>query len=373
MHVHVHVCTFRYGDQGSFYTDGANRSSIAESDDAMLFTSFFVAYGICVIAATLAFAIEEIMAIKDEAMEEMQDVALNALLNMEAVEDPEDESEEGDPLLDAELAQEQKKQSAMRMSTVVDGDEAVLGQFRGFEGKIKEIVDGKTRQTKDKIFYTQVAATTFVLLLVYGLGTLVMMMEESEISSFVHALYWLVVTGTTVGYGDLYPTTDAGKWFCIFYLLLVTAVTAQLVSSFADWFTKEADKDKDVKKNMDFTKELAYALDMNDDQIITKWEWLAGMLVRLRYAEPGAVAKIVAHFDKVQGTNKEGGAVPVADLRNTADSMAKRQQAERQESKRQKSMAVPELAVNNRVESAMAHLRKVGANTPPVSILCYSP
>jgi hypothetical protein len=36
--------------------------------------------------------------------------------------------------------------------------------------------------------------------------------------SFVQALYWAVVTGTTVGFGDLTPDSDGAMVFLIFYI-----------------------------------------------------------------------------------------------------------------------------------------------------------
>jgi voltage-gated potassium channel len=38
--------------------------------------------------------------------------------------------------------------------------------------------------------------------------------------SWVDAVYFSVVTLTTVGFGDFAPQTDAGKLFTIFYIIL---------------------------------------------------------------------------------------------------------------------------------------------------------
>ena len=42
--------------------------------------------------------------------------------------------------------------------------------------------------------------------------------------SWIKCFYFSVVSLTTVGYGDLYPTTDAARLFTAFYVLLGVAI-----------------------------------------------------------------------------------------------------------------------------------------------------
>lgn len=51
--------------------------------------------------------------------------------------------------------------------------------------------------------------------------------------AYIDALYFSVVTLTTVGYGDLTPSTDAGKLFTVVYILVGLGIIAAFVSTFA--------------------------------------------------------------------------------------------------------------------------------------------
>lgn len=62
-----------------------------------------------------------------------------------------------------------------------------------------------------------------------ALGTL--MMHYLEKLSWVNAMYFSVVSLTTVGYGDIVPTTDNGKLFVCFYLLAGIGIIAAFASN----------------------------------------------------------------------------------------------------------------------------------------------
>lgn len=51
--------------------------------------------------------------------------------------------------------------------------------------------------------------------------------------SYIDALYFSVVTLTTVGYGDFTPSTTAGKIFTIFYIVIGLGIIAAFLSAFA--------------------------------------------------------------------------------------------------------------------------------------------
>lgn len=76
----------------------------------------------------------------------------------------------------------------------------------------------------------------FVLMLDLLLGTLMYVIEGPEygFTSIPVAMYWAIVTMTTVGYGDLTPHTDAGRLLASVMMLLgwgILAVPTGIISS----------------------------------------------------------------------------------------------------------------------------------------------
>lgn len=55
---------------------------------------------------------------------------------------------------------------------------------------------------------------------------------EEQNFSFVEGLYWVVVTGTTVGFGDFSPETESARIFAIFYLFVSVYVPVRFSCTF---------------------------------------------------------------------------------------------------------------------------------------------
>ncbi len=74
------------------------------------------------------------------------------------------------------------------------------------------------------------------LLLLVGvvLGTGTWFYHAWEGWSWLDALYFSVITLTTVGYGDFSPKTDAGKVFTIFYLLVGLGILSSFIVLLAE-------------------------------------------------------------------------------------------------------------------------------------------
>ena len=66
---------------------------------------------------------------------------------------------------------------------------------------------------------------------VVAVGTIVYMLVEGW--SPLEAAYFCVVTLATVGYGDLYPTSDVGRLFTIFYIITGIGIIGAFVAELA--------------------------------------------------------------------------------------------------------------------------------------------
>jgi len=82
-----------------------------------------------------------------------------------------------------------------------------------------------------------------LLTVIFSFASVIYVVEfgiNENITSFLDALYWALVTVSTVGYGDISPVTDVGKMVAmlgiIFGIAMISFVTSVMVSAFAERF-----------------------------------------------------------------------------------------------------------------------------------------
>jgi voltage-gated potassium channel len=96
-------------------------------------------------------------------------------------------------------------------------------------------------------------------LLVYGIGLVVIAAtvvasveggEGASIHSFADALWWAVVTITTVGYGDMVPITLAGRAIALLLMLGGIAFFSGITANLASFLIKSKDTGKTDTANL---------------------------------------------------------------------------------------------------------------------------
>ena len=65
---------------------------------------------------------------------------------------------------------------------------------------------------------------------------------EPDINTFSDALWWAIVTTTTVGYGDISPTTPLGRMLAVILMLVGIGIIGTLTSSITSYFSSRHSK-----------------------------------------------------------------------------------------------------------------------------------
>lgn len=80
------------------------------------------------------------------------------------------------------------------------------------------------------------------------LSALIMFQVEPEsFKTFFDAIYWAVVTLTTVGYGDLYPVSDIGRVVSMISSVMGIAIVALPTGIITAGYMSELNKDNDTQ------------------------------------------------------------------------------------------------------------------------------
>jgi voltage-gated potassium channel len=102
------------------------------------------------------------------------------------------------------------------------------------------------------------ATAVFLSMLLTVFASIAILQVENGQDSNIHgpedALWWSIVTITTVGYGDRFPTTTEGRIIGAILMVAGIGLFAVLSGTFAAWFT-ETYQDKHEHDDMDTTNE----------------------------------------------------------------------------------------------------------------------
>ena len=102
----------------------------------------------------------------------------------------------------------------------------VIKVFRAFKtlrySKSVSIIVNVIEKSKDSL----IAVCTFAVAYIYISALVVFNVEPDTFKNFFEALYWATVSLTTVGYGDIYPTSEIGRAVSMISSIFGIAVVA---------------------------------------------------------------------------------------------------------------------------------------------------
>jgi voltage-gated potassium channel len=112
----------------------------------------------------------------------------------------------------------------------------------------------KIRKLFVKVFAEMRWYSIVLALLFYGFTSwiLLYLSGEEALTQSVDFIYWLVVTGSTVGYGDLSPSSSAGKLMVAFYIIpMGLSIFALVLGRVATWVSNQWQKGARGLKNLE--------------------------------------------------------------------------------------------------------------------------
>jgi len=293
----VILTTVGYGDQPNIY----------KSNVAMLFTSFFVIFGVAAIFTALTVVYNEIIEKRDELKKKAQAKALALLFDSGSEEDMERQLKDQ---MKSHKGNATEKKSLYKQFKAYQEKHPVgssvgwvfVGMFVGMMFMMKAEVDHEkhsvttensdgTNSTSEELYFQT--------------------KKSPGGYTFVQALYWAVVTGTTVGFGDLTPDSDGAIAFLIIYIPAMLALFMAMIGAIQNELRGAQDLESIL--SMELSDDLIKSIDKSGDGEVSKDEWLRAVLIALHKVDEDLCDLILDHFDVLDVT--KDGTLDAADLK----------------------------------------------------------
>jgi hypothetical protein len=126
-------------------------------------------------------------------------------------------------------------------------------------------------------------------------------------------VYYMVVTCTTIGYGDFTPDRDSIRLFAVLYIPLGVGAMGHFLGTIANFIIEQRRNACDTKLwKHEITLEDLKSMDTDDDGVVNEVEFLTFMLVAMKKVDRELIDRIREHFHHLDLTNS--GTLVRADL-----------------------------------------------------------
>ena len=273
------------------------------TSSSQAFTSFFALYGICIIAAGLGI-------IGQRLVEQQQEVY--------------------------GMRRERAKRRLVRIfSSVGKSDETSASVINNHQYTgAADIEVGCMSTLRDTL--TIVRKVLPLVILVFSLATLIGWFEGW---SFGASIYYGIITTTSIGYGEITPSTPAMRLLAVFFIPASVAVIGQILGMIAGSRLKREARTAEKKF---LRREMAYsdleAMDDDGDGKVGESEFLAFMLVAMSRVEKKTINEIRSLFRKLDADGS--GTLDKEDLKLIAQRKWDVQQQQQQQQQEQQGASV---------------------------------
>ena len=150
------------------------------------------------------------------------------------------------------------------------------------------------------------AAVTIILVLTVAGVVLILERgnQQATITSYPQALWWALSTVTTVGYGDVYPTTNGGRAAALVLMFTGIALVGVLTAAVATWFVRtvvrsnEPSPAESPETERPFEEDIVRRLDALEQRLVTVDD---GVQLLLRTLTPATTSN-----DEIGGISSHG-------------------------------------------------------------------